>query len=93
MLITSPRILENKNMASEPAHKAESGSSAKAAIAHFPTPHDQIHLVAAILATAPGPTQPTGDKPGNARTATMQRYRQFVRMLSRAAESGDSDEE
>ena len=60
------------------------------------TPEDQIHIVAAILAAGLGSQAPTSpDKPNSVHSLTVQRYRQFVRMLSRSTgrEHGESEEE
>jgi hypothetical protein len=50
------------------------------------TPEDQLHIVAAILAVGLGPVQPPADKPNSGHSIVTQRYRQFVRMLTRSTE-------
>lgn len=58
------------------------------------TPEDQLHLVAAILAIGLGEPKPAAGKPNSIYSITVQRYRQFVRMLSRTEEDGaEIDEE
>ena len=56
------------------------------------TPEDQLHIVAAILAAGlASQIQPPADKPNSIHSLTLQRYRQFVRMLSRSAEHEQDD--
>ena len=51
------------------------------------TPEDQVHIVAAILASGLGSQAPTStNKPNSVHSLTVQRYRQLVRMLSRSTE-------
>jgi hypothetical protein len=58
------------------------------------TPEDQVHIVAAILAAGLGSQAPTStDKPNSVHSLTVQRYRQFVRMLSRSTERGQDESE
>jgi hypothetical protein len=57
------------------------------------TPEDQLHIVAAILASGLGSqVQVPADKPNSIYSLTIQRYRQFVRMLSRSAEHEQEEE-
>ncbi|HEX3651845.1 MAG TPA: hypothetical protein VHU18_03375 [Rhizomicrobium sp.] len=57
------------------------------------TPEDQLHIVAAILAIGLGEPEAAAGKPNSIYSITAQRYRQFVRMLSRSAENDGDDGE
>lgn len=57
------------------------------------TPEDQLHVVAAILALGLGEPKPTAGKPNSIYSITTQRYRQFVRMLSRSEEDGAAEDD